>query len=380
MGSEEKGSYQPWRHEAFMSDIRVRRMSPLCLKTYMLLLHEAFMCSTRPNLPDDDAELELMAYCSSREEWLSVRDCVLGMFTKSVVNGQNVLVNKRLAADWSKLQEIRDSRSEAGKASAEARKKATNLAKSNMCSTPVDTCQQERKKESMEESKESEVSESTDEDGQENMKIKNELQAVCAGFGIKPGGFKNTWDDVNALAKGHSVGAVVTDFTAWMEENQGDDFPRGPVSAYLYVAHDRLSADTAPATAILKDPEVVGLSRELSHVSGGVIAFVDKQRIRIGEVLKEFTAEEITAVFKTWLGDQDLNDAKNVSYLPGKFVQIMDNLCYSLRRSRLEKIKADADREAAKLRLQAEAQAELDAARKIAEDEQNSFDPLAELA
>src|SRR5208337_2155017 len=98
---DEKGKYQPWSHEEFMSDRRVRRMSPLAVKTYMMLLHEAFVCSTRPNLPDDD------------EEWLSVRDEVLGMFGKTIANGKAVLVNKRLCRDWDRLLEIRGIRSEA---------------------------------------------------------------------------------------------------------------------------------------------------------------------------------------------------------------------------------------------------------------------------
>ena len=211
------------------------------------------------------------------------------------------------------------------------------------------------------------------------MKIKKEIQAVCANFGEKPGGYQSTWEDIQALVVAHSVGAVVRDFTAWMEENQGDDYPYGPVSKYLQVAHDRLSSDTAPAAASLKDPEVVSLVRELTWLSGGVIAFGDKQRIRIAEVLKEFTAEEITTSFKEWLQDQDLSDPKNVSYLPGKFVQIVDSRAYSLRKTRIEKAQSEKDREAAVIRLQAEAETARQEAEKKRAEEENSFDPLADV-
>ena len=51
---QSKGIYQPWCHEEFMADRRVRRMSPTAVKTYMMLLHEAYVCSTRPYLPDDE--------------------------------------------------------------------------------------------------------------------------------------------------------------------------------------------------------------------------------------------------------------------------------------------------------------------------------------
>src|ERR1700677_2613948 len=97
--SERKGKYQPWYHESFMSGPRVRRMSSLAAKTYMLLLHEAFVCSTRPNLPDDEEELKLLGWCSDKE-WLVVRDPVLGMFVKEEIDGQKMLTNKRLTKDW----------------------------------------------------------------------------------------------------------------------------------------------------------------------------------------------------------------------------------------------------------------------------------------
>ena len=78
--AESKGIYQPWRHEAFMADRKVRKMTPTELKTYMLMLHEAFVCETRPNLPDNEDELEEMALCTDHDEWLSVRGAVLEMF------------------------------------------------------------------------------------------------------------------------------------------------------------------------------------------------------------------------------------------------------------------------------------------------------------
>lgn len=213
--------------------------------------------------------------------------------------------------------------------------------------------------------------------GESDMKVEKEIKAVCAGFGVKPGGYKNTWDDMSVLAVAHSVGAVVRDFTEWMEENQGDDFRNGPVASYLHVAHDRLASET-PAVASAKDPEVVNLVRELSYVSGGQITFLDKQKIRLAEVLKEFKAEEITTVFKTWLGDQDLNDPKTLQYGPGKFVQMADSMCYALRRGRVEKLASDKARELAAKKLQEDAEVDRQARERI-QSELEDFDPLADL-
>ena len=206
------------------------------------------------------------------------------------------------------------------------------------------------------------------------MKIKKELQSVCAAFGEKPGGYQSTWEDVQALAVVHSVGAVVRDFTLWMEENQGDDFSYGPVSKYLQVAHARLSSDATPVSTALKDPEVVSLVRELTYVSGGLVSFVDKLRVRLAEVLKEFSAAEITAAFSAWLADQDTSDPKNLSFLPGKFVQIVDGLAYSARKRKQESDQAKIARDAKAREMQETAEAERqEAAKKQQEEEFNPF-------
>ena len=209
------------------------------------------------------------------------------------------------------------------------------------------------------------------------MKIKKELQAVCAGFGVKAGGYQSTWEDLQALAVVHSVGAVARDFEEWMEEYRGDDFPQGAVSKYLHVAAERLGADSVSAGASAKAPEVVSLVRELTYAAGGQLSFVDKQKIRLAEVLKEFTAAEIVSTFKTWLQDQDLTDTKNLTFLPGKFVQVVDSLSYCARRRGEEAKKTAALREAAVAQLQAQAESERAEAEKKKLADEQIFDPLA---
>jgi hypothetical protein len=208
------------------------------------------------------------------------------------------------------------------------------------------------------------------------MKIKKELQAVCGGFGIKAGGYQSTWEEIQSLAIAHSTGAVVRDFTEWLEEMQGDDFPQGAVSMYTHVAHGRLSSPTNSITAAAKDPEVVSLARELTYASEGKIAFQDKQRARLAEVLREFPAAEIKSVFSAWLEEQDLNDPKNVQFLPNKFVQIVDSLCYSARRRKQEADDARVLREDMARKLQEEAEREREAAKKK-QAEEEIFDPLS---
>jgi hypothetical protein len=106
---------------------------------------------------------------------------------------------------------------------------------------------------------------------------------------------------------------------------------------------------------------------------------LDKQRIRLAEVLKEFSAAEIKSAFTAWLAEQDLSDPKNVSFLPGKFVQIVDGLCYSAKRRKQEADQALVARNAQAIRLQQEAEAERAEAERKRVAEENSFDPLADL-
>lgn len=211
------------------------------------------------------------------------------------------------------------------------------------------------------------------------MKIKKEIQAVCAKFGVKAGGYQSTWEEINSLAISHSVGAVVRDFDSWMQEYLGDDFPQGAVPKYLYSASSRLGTSSVTLQAAAKDPEVVALVRELSYASGGQICFVDKQRARLAEVLKEFSAEEIKSAFKTWVETQDLNDAKNLSFLPGKFVQIVDNLTYAARKQKQEAEEAKIQRDAAVIKMQEQAELERKQAEEKKAKEADVFDPLADL-
>ena len=208
------------------------------------------------------------------------------------------------------------------------------------------------------------------------MRIKKELQAVCGGFGVKAGGYQSTWEEIQALAVVHTVGGVVRDFTAYLEEYQGDDFPQGAVSKYLQVASSRLSSDSLPATRAAKDPEVVSLARAIMRASQNEITLLDKQKIRLSEALSEgFTADEILAGFKEWFSKQDV--AKDGPFLAGKFAQQAADLAYGVREARKEAEATSSAREAAVLRFQAQAEAERHVAEAKKQEESEVFDPFA---
>jgi hypothetical protein len=125
MNSRSKAKYQPWVEDAFSGNHRVRRMTNVQRWIYRTLLSQAFVCSTRPRLPDDDDELWMMADCENLEQWVANKAAVLTMFKRVVVDGVPMLSHHRLEEDWMEVQNIRESRSKAGKRSGESRNAET---------------------------------------------------------------------------------------------------------------------------------------------------------------------------------------------------------------------------------------------------------------
>lgn len=369
--AEEKGvlpygyklPYMMWYEENFVGSSEVREMEPIEEWMYRQLLAKAWVSKNAPYLPNDIEILRRLSGCRDLKLWNKYYPVVLDMFTET--EDHRELFHYRQLIDYvvqiSKISVNIENGSKGGRA-----KKAN----ANQSLSQLELEQELELKPNLE-------SEQNEEFGQETMKIKNEIQAVCAHFGVKAGGYKNTWDEIAVLARQHSVGGVVNDFREWMQENSKDDFRTGPVSAYLYLATDRLSVDSTPARVTLKDPAVVSLIRHLTHLSGGTVAFEDKHKIRLAEVLESFSVEEIISVFKTWLDAQDLNNTAFLFNLPHKFVQLADGLCYSLRQTRIEKLKSDSERAAAVLRLQEQAEVERLKTQKKISEEESLFDPLA---
>ena len=211
------------------------------------------------------------------------------------------------------------------------------------------------------------------------MKSKKEIPAICQSIlGRLPERAQWVWSAIADLERSHKASAVITDFRDWAGQNAGDDFPKGLLTAYLQVASDRLGSGFTAQGGSAKDPEVVSLVRELTYASEGKIAFLDKQRARLAEVLKEFPAAEIKSAFSAWIAEQDLLDSKNVQFLAGKFVQIVDSLCYSARRKKQESDDARVQRDLTAARLQEEAEAERREREVKKKAEEESFDPLSE--
>jgi hypothetical protein len=121
--TKRKPLYQPWSEEAFRADLYVGAMTPAQRWMYRTLLQAAFFHSTRPYLPDDDAQLWLLAGCETRKQWERNKDVVRTRFTPVEVAGVRLLSQKRLLADWNRIEEKREALAEAGRKGGKANAK-----------------------------------------------------------------------------------------------------------------------------------------------------------------------------------------------------------------------------------------------------------------
>jgi len=113
--TKRKPLYQPWNEETFRADLHVGAMTPTQRWIYRTLLQAAFFHSTRPYLPDDDVQLWLLAGCESPKQWERNKDAVRAKFTPVEVDGVRLLSQKRLLADWERIEEKRQSLAVAGR-------------------------------------------------------------------------------------------------------------------------------------------------------------------------------------------------------------------------------------------------------------------------
>jgi hypothetical protein len=97
----------------------------------------------------------------------------------------------------------------------------------------------------------------------------------------------------------------------------------------------------------------------------------------LAELLGEYSAEELTTVFKTFIGDRDLEEPYTLKYITGNYLDAADGLCYYARKHKQEAEQAQAARDAAVTRLQSQAEADRLEREKVDQAEKELFDPLA---
>lgn len=367
-----KANYQPWRQEEFSADIRVRKMTSLCRWIYKTLLQEAWVCSTRPYLPADDEQLWMLSDCDSLEQWLENKSVVLRMFEQIEVGGVSLLLHKRIQADWDHLVEIREAKSGAGRKSGEKRRnKSEHML--NICSSPVEQNRtdveqvKESKSKEKEKLKESESTEPAEDGGQENepMKATKQIPILCQTIlGVSSRLYPEQVSMIQLLEAEHKGSAVINAFTEWALEHRYDEL-RNPVSEFLKEAEDLLGGRIASKPA--KDPEITNLARELTYISGGVVHFTDKHKVRlVDQIADGFTPAEIIAAFREVF---EAADKDAVKYIAKNFVETADQIVYASRKRKLDDEKQSNFLAQESARLEREAAEERERRRNLPENQ-----------
>lgn len=102
--------YHLWDEPSFVMDTAYLPWMERLI--YRALLQTAWYCSSRPDLPNDDIQLQRMLGIPE-SVWNEHKAGVRAMFQSDTVNDQPVLFQKRLRRDWATLEEIRRKKTDA---------------------------------------------------------------------------------------------------------------------------------------------------------------------------------------------------------------------------------------------------------------------------
>ena len=107
--------YQPWREDAFQTDIYVRHMPAVARWMYRTLRQAAFACEEAPYLPNDDDQLWMLAGCESKTQWMEYAASVRARFTPVVIEGKSLLSHPTELKDWERIEHHYAQRRESGR-------------------------------------------------------------------------------------------------------------------------------------------------------------------------------------------------------------------------------------------------------------------------
>lgn len=360
-----KAKYQPWNEEGFSSDIKVNRMTQLQRWMYRTLLQRAFVCSTRPRLPDDDEELWGLADCKDLKQWLANKDKVLQMFERTTIEVP-VLTNKRLEDDWKRVLEIREERSRAGREG--GRQKLAN-AKQVLASAKQSLAKSSKEVSKLSnemnegEGKEEDPDPIPDfEDEDTDMKAEKTIPQSCQEIlGERAETYPDVIEQIKSRARSTSNGQVLREFEEWAVENQGDDFRGKPLSAWLR-SYTSGRIEQKQAT---ENPVIKAIGREIAYRSKGQMVLEPKHKAGLLVAVEEedYTFDEVMAAYSEFFQKMDKDNAKNLEFAAGNFVKQAPDLLYAVRRQRQDKeLEASAVAQAA-TRMQEAAEADRKARR-----------------
>jgi hypothetical protein len=308
-----KPLYQPWSEEAFWGDNNVRRMTQLQRWMYRTLLQAAFFGDLRPNLPDDDDELWLMADCADKDQWLQNSAPIRRMFTSKTLDDgvTKVLFRNRLDADWDRLIEKRQQLAENGRKGGEAKALANAKQLPSKCLANSGQVSKEVKKErevseAKEENPETEHEEVLGLGEEPDMMIESLLKERARGkFTGGPDTLSS--EQRKALrAKYDEFGQdeLLARFDVWAAS--APESLRKPLAAFLGwrpTPEEIGAVGSNMAKSVVSAKELKACVLAIAKASGGDVVLGPRHQTSVAEALAEFGHDTVLLAFKDfWAG------------------------------------------------------------------------------
>lgn len=357
-----KPLYQPWSEEEFQSDIHVRTMNSFERWIYAGLLRSAFTCSTRPYLPNDDKVLWVLSGCPDSGFWLTHKNRVLERFKIVVVNGIQLLENKRVSEDWNRLQEVRNRMAELGERSGVKRRLNARSTEVQRTHENRSTCYEQEKL------REVNISEVKESEGNEMRR--RTFEAICHKHGLAPDprGY-SSWSDLAGMCEGIGERVVEVAFEEWAALQISPVV--NPISKFTKVG----PAWTKKVITVEENPRLDEFCDYTSDKSDMHIIFNKLQRTEVSDLLDKYQYSDMVLAFEKFYGIIE-NDLYQLKFGAKDFVEKAPQILRTMQKRREEADRAAKELAEIKSRVAAEG-ASLVATE--AQDERSGEDVLNDL-
>ena len=360
--------YYKWLWRDWRANLDVQKLDYIAKGLYRALLDEQW-CEGK--IPSDRTRQALVCGCPTEvmeQHW----SCLSPFFEEDEEGNR---VNSKLEKQRTSSDKKRAALARNGKKGGRGRKaiafdlKANPILEESNCHI----AEQSRAEKSISE----QDAENSSDRQEPEMNSEMQYEIICQNTFHKKANLRG-WngEQIKRLESIHKKSAVLRSFGEWCQGNKDNPDISDPVKSFVMEADDLLVGES-PAQAVAKDPVVVGLVRELTYLSGGKVTFQGRHKAALAELLGEYSAEELTMAFKTFIGDKDLEEPYTLKYITGNYLDAADGLCYSARKHKQESTEAQIARDAVVARLQSRAEAERIEREKAEQKESELFDPLA---
>lgn len=198
--------------------------------------------------------------------------------------------------------------------------------------------------------------------GKDDLMAKNRVRkaieaATLKVFGGRAEWYDNVWEEIDTHVDAFGSQAVITAFEKWAEDHKDDVFPK-PVTEFLKTAAQGLAGKTDPVAS----PEGQDLVSGLVFISDCCIRFRDKEQESICRLLKNWTADDIKAVFREFYSGVE-NNTFLLQNAAKDFAETAEQMLIFRKRKREEELRTEEAMERQRVEVQEQARRDVEAAK-----------------